>query len=141
MRRKLRFFFKNFWQAFFLIEGRELRLLLIILLLAFDLFIFITIERGISDALIKAPPPYIRYPQKWGVYLGYYFLIFIAFIAIGYAIYRTLKRAPIVERAKRIKSMRFAKRQALQNSKCLQCGGRVNYYQDNFCQGCGNKLL
>ena len=368
MRRKLRLFFKNFWQALFFIDGRELRLLLIVLLLALDLFIFITIERGISDALIKASPPYIRYPQncvelftkpltyerikyfflpdikqaspicqkaytiiqsiktdqnyayfaknyfqkrnelenlqrsidtqmqrysntllekmakeengrlarqkqrfykqlqrieilkkelaawpkavhltivkdkllpfiaqnkesilkqkgrytftypfiyfyamlkfllpllivalflfyktrnaqtikikalhllsahllfitaipaifytlnliydiipkkflsivlhklyEWGVvYLGYYFLIFIAFIAIGYAIYRTLKRAPIVERAKRIKSMRFAKRKALQNSKCLQCGGRVNYYQDNFCQGCGNKLL
>ncbi len=368
MRRKLRLFFKNLWQTLFFIDGKALHSALVILLLGLDLFIFITIERGISDALIKAPPPYIRYPQscielftkpltyerieffflpngklaaplcqkaakliqaikkdqsyayfstnyfqkkdelqrlqrsidtqmqhynntllekiakeesgrlakqkqrfykqlqriallkkelatwpkaihiavvkekllpllaqskkliikqkerytftypfiyfytmlkfllplfivafllfyktrnastiktkalhllsahllfitalpaifytliliydiipkkflalvlhrlyEWGVlYLGYYFLIFVAATLIGYAIYHILKRAPIIERAKRIKSMRFAKRQALNNGKCLQCGMKVNYYQDNFCQGCGNRLL
>ena len=79
---------------------------------------------------------------EWGVvYLGYYFLIFIAAVIIGYAIYRILKRAPIIERAKRVKLMRLKKRQALQNSRCLQCSMKVDYYQDNFCQGCGNELL
>ena len=368
MRKKLRLFFKNLWQTLFFIDGKALHPALVILLIALDLFIFITIERGISDALIKAPPPYIRYPQnciklftkpltyerieffflpdvkrsaplcqkayslitsiktnqtyayfaknyfqkrnelqrlqrsidtqmqrynntllekmaqeesgrlakqkqrfytqlqriellkkelttwpkpthlavvkekllpfiaqnqkkivkqkerykftypfiyfytmlkfllplfiialllfyktrniqttktkalhllsahllfvtalpaifytlnliydiipkkflalvlqklyEWGVvYLGYYFLIFIAVAIIGYIIYRILKRAPIIERAKRVKLMRLKKRQALQNSRCLHCGMKVNYYQDNFCQGCGNELL
>ena len=78
---------------------------------------------------------------RWGlVYLGYYFLIFAALIIVGFWIYRAIKRAPIIERAKRIKAMRTKKRNALQNGTCLRCGMKVDYREDKYCAACGNEL-
>ncbi len=78
---------------------------------------------------------------RWGlVYLGYYFLIFVALAIAGFWIYRTIKRAPIIERAKRIKAMRTQKRNALQTGRCLRCNMKVDYYKDSYCVSCGNEL-
>ena len=78
---------------------------------------------------------------RWGlVYLGYYFLIFAALAIAGFWIYRVIKRAPIIERAKRIKAMRTKKRNALQNSRCLRCDTKVDYRKDSYCVACGNEL-
>ncbi len=78
---------------------------------------------------------------EWGlIYLGYYFLIFVALVVASVWIYRAIKRAPIIERAKRIKAMRTQKRNALLNSKCLRCGMKVDYSEDSFCVACGNEL-
>ena len=82
---------------------------------------------------------------QWGVvYLGYYFVVFGGLLLFGLFLYKYLKKAPLLERARRIKEIRSRKKNALVNGICFYCGSKVRCYNDKsckHCQYCGKRLM